>query len=82
MHVFPDISMFASAVADLAAVQLGRLEVQIACLIEHKPVPITNGQLVLKLLQLPGKKAMQVSEILRGHPDLFKVGDQLEQPAC
>lgn len=41
-----------------------------------------NGQLVLELLQLPGKKAMQVSEILRGHPDLFKVGDQLEQPAC
>ena len=41
-----------------------------------------NGQLVLELLQLPGKKAMQVSEILRGHPDLFKVGDQLEQPVC
>jgi len=41
-----------------------------------------NGQLVLELLQLPGKKAMSASEILRGHPDLFKVGDQLEQPAC
>ena len=41
MHVFPDISMFASAAADLAAVQLGRLEVQIACLIEHK-LPICN----------------------------------------
>jgi len=41
-----------------------------------------NGQLVLEQLQLPGKKAMNVGEILRGHPDLFKVGDQLEQPAC
>lgn len=41
-----------------------------------------NGQLILEQLQLPGKKAMPVNEILRGHPDLFKVGDQLEQPAC
>jgi len=41
-----------------------------------------QGQLILEQLQLPGKKAMNVSEILRGHPDLFKVGDQLEQPAC
>lgn len=41
-----------------------------------------QGQLILEQLQLPGKKAMNVSDILRGHPDLFKVGDQLEQPAC
>lgn len=41
-----------------------------------------QGQLILEQLQLPGKKAMTVSEILRGHPDLFNVGDQLEQPAC
>lgn len=41
-----------------------------------------QGQLVLEMLQLPGKKAMSVSEILRGHPDIFKVGDQLEQPPC
>lgn len=41
-----------------------------------------NGQLILEQLQLPGKKAMGVSEILRGYPDLFKVGDQLEQPEC
>jgi methionyl-tRNA formyltransferase len=41
-----------------------------------------NGQLILEQLQLPGKKAMNVSEILRGHPDLFKVGEQLEQPRC
>jgi len=41
-----------------------------------------NGQLILEQLQLPGKKTMSVSEILRGHPDLFKVGDQMEQPAC
>ncbi|WP_323813678.1 methionyl-tRNA formyltransferase [Cellvibrio sp. NN19] len=41
-----------------------------------------QGQLILEQLQLPGKKPMSVGEILRGHPDLFKVGDQLEQPAC
>lgn len=41
-----------------------------------------QGQLILEQLQLPGKKVMGVGEILRGHPDLFKVGDQLEQPGC
>jgi methionyl-tRNA formyltransferase len=41
-----------------------------------------QGQLVLEQLQLPGKKAMSVGEILRGHPGLFKEGEQLEQPAC
>jgi methionyl-tRNA formyltransferase len=45
-------------------------------------VACAEGQLILEQLQLPGKKAMSVGEILRGHPDLFKVGDQLEQPAC
>ncbi|MEN0038979.1 MAG: methionyl-tRNA formyltransferase, partial [Cellvibrio sp.] len=45
-------------------------------------VACVQGQLILEQLQLPGKKAMSVGEILRGHPDLFKVGDQLEQPAC
>lgn len=45
-------------------------------------VACAEGQLILGQLQLPGKKAMSVDEILRGHPDLFKVGDQLEQPAC
>lgn len=45
-------------------------------------VACQSGQLILEQLQLPGKKSMPVSEILRGHPDLFKVGDQLEQPAC
>lgn len=45
-------------------------------------VACAQGQLILAQLQLPGKKAMSVGEILRGHPDLFKVGDQLEQPAC
>jgi methionyl-tRNA formyltransferase len=45
-------------------------------------VACAQGQLVLEQLQLPGKKAMSVGEILRGHPDLFKVGDQLEQSAC
>lgn len=41
-----------------------------------------HGQLILQQLQLPGKKPMPVVEILRGHPDLFKVGDQMEQPTC
>lgn len=41
-----------------------------------------KGQLILEQLQLPGKKPMNVGDILRGHPDLFTVGDQLEQPAC
>lgn len=41
-----------------------------------------KGQLVLEQLQLPGKKAMSVGEILRGHPGLFSVGTQLEQAAC
>lgn len=42
-------------------------------------VACSQGQLILEQLQLPGKKPMKTSEILRGHPDLFKVGDQLEQ---
>jgi methionyl-tRNA formyltransferase len=45
-------------------------------------IACAQGQLILEQLQLPGKKAMSAGEILRGHPDLFKVGDQLEQPAC
>lgn len=40
-----------------------------------------EGNLVLQQLQLPGKKALPVSELLRGHPDLFAVGDLLELPA-
>ena len=39
-----------------------------------------EGQLVLEQIQLPGKKSMAIGEILRGHPDLFNVGDQLELP--
>lgn len=45
-------------------------------------VACSQGQLLLQQLQLSGKKAMAVEEILRGHPELFKVGDQLELPAC
>jgi len=45
-------------------------------------VACAQGQLILEQLQLPGKKAMNIGEILRGHPDMFKVGDQLEQPGC
>jgi len=43
-------------------------------------VACTQGQLILNQLQLPGKKAMGVDEILRGHPDLFEVGDLFAQP--
>lgn len=39
-----------------------------------------SGQLILEMLQLPGKKALNVGELLRGHPNLFNVGDQLELP--
>ncbi|HEX7764673.1 MAG TPA: methionyl-tRNA formyltransferase [Cellvibrio sp.] len=45
-------------------------------------VACREGQLRLELLQLPGKKAMNVGDILRGHPDLFTVGAQLECPSC
>lgn len=44
-------------------------------------IACAQGQLILEQLQLPGKKAMNVGEILRGHPDLFKVGDLLEIPS-
>jgi len=43
-------------------------------------IACAQGQLMLEQLQLPGKKAMNVGEILRGHPDLFKIGDLLEIP--
>ncbi|RYZ91708.1 MAG: methionyl-tRNA formyltransferase, partial [Moraxellaceae bacterium] len=44
-------------------------------------IACAQGQLILEQLQLPGKKAMSVGEILRGHPDLFKVGDRFDNPA-
>jgi len=43
-------------------------------------IACAQGQLILEQLQLPGRKAMSIREILRGHPDLFKIGDLLEQP--
>lgn len=39
-----------------------------------------EGQLILEILQLPGKKALNVGELLRGHTNLFNPGDQLEIP--
>lgn len=45
-------------------------------------VACKDGQLILENLQLPGKKPLNIGELLRGHPDLFKVGDQLELPKC
>jgi methionyl-tRNA formyltransferase len=42
-------------------------------------VACSQGQLILENIQLSGKKALNVGEILRGHPDLFKVGDVFEQ---
>jgi methionyl-tRNA formyltransferase len=45
-------------------------------------IACAQGQLILEQLQLPGKKAMLLSDILRGHPDLFKLGEQMEQAVC
>lgn len=39
-----------------------------------------QGQLKLTQVQLPSKKPVSVSELLRGHPELFRVGDTLEMP--
>tara|TARA_B100000676_G_scaffold301013_1_gene347544 strand:- start:513 stop:1481 length:969 start_codon:yes stop_codon:yes gene_type:complete len=36
-----------------------------------------DGALVLEILQLPGKRKMTVAEVLRGHRDLFQVGQRL-----
>ncbi|EKF74299.1 methionyl-tRNA formyltransferase [Alcanivorax hongdengensis A-11-3] len=36
-----------------------------------------DGVLCLETLQLPGKRAMTVAEVRRGHPDLFQAGDTL-----
>jgi methionyl-tRNA formyltransferase len=45
-------------------------------------VACAKGQLVLQVLQLPGGKALTVSELLRGHPDVYRVGDLMELPPC
>lgn len=45
-------------------------------------VACARGQFILRHLQLPGKKAMGVGDIVRGHPTLFRVGQFLEQPEC
>lgn len=39
-----------------------------------------TGSLILQQLQLPGKKVLPVDELLRGHAQLFEVGEQLELP--
>ena len=39
------------------------------------------GILLVKKIQLPGKKVLSIAEILNGKPDLFKVGMQFEMPA-
>lgn len=44
-------------------------------------VRCNTNSLRLEELQLAGKKSMSVAEILRGHPELFRQGDQLEIPA-
>jgi methionyl-tRNA formyltransferase len=41
-----------------------------------------QGQLILENIQLAGKKALNVGEILRGHPDLLQVGNCLEIPSA
>lgn len=42
-------------------------------------VACSQGQLILENIQLPSKKALNIGEILRGHPDLFRIGDVFEQ---
>jgi methionyl-tRNA formyltransferase len=44
-------------------------------------VACQHNLLRLEILQLAGKKPMSVADILRGHPELFRQGDQLEMPA-
>ncbi len=36
-----------------------------------------DGALILEELQLPGKRRMAVSDLLRGNPALFTVGEPL-----
>ena len=36
-----------------------------------------DGSLILEELQLPGKRRMAVSDLLRGNPALFTVGEPL-----
>jgi methionyl-tRNA formyltransferase len=45
-------------------------------------VACAKGLLVLQVLQMPGGKALSVGELLRGHPDLYRVGDLMELPPC
>lgn len=45
---------------------------------EGLSVACGEGRLSIHSLQLPGKRAMSVEELLRGRPGLFKVGEQLE----
>lgn len=40
-----------------------------------------EGSLQLTNIQLPGKRAMAVADILRGHPHLFTLGEKMEMPA-
>lgn len=39
-----------------------------------------EGELQIHTLQLPGKRAMPVADVMRGHPDLFKPGERLALP--
>lgn len=40
----------------------------------------SRGILLIKKIQLPGKKALSIPEILNGKPELFRVGMQFEMP--
>lgn len=41
-----------------------------------------KGSLLITEVQLPGKKAMPVEALVRGHPDYFSVGESLALPAA
>lgn len=40
-------------------------------------VACAEGSLLLTQIQLPGKKSLPVADLLRGHPDLFQIGQTL-----
>lgn len=49
---------------------------------DYIEVACGSGSLRIETLQLPGKRAMSVADVLRGNPDLFTVGDHLLEPGA
>lgn len=68
----------ATALPETAAKAPGTIE---AISVDGIRISCAQGSLLLQQLQLPGKKALAADELLRGHPQLFAVGDLLALPA-